>query len=173
MTTAYLGGLDVGAACPGAVACASAGVAGINGAVPDLEARILALQGFVPTPTTLADLLANAQATVQGILNAIAAGVQIPDISAQFAIVAEQLAVLQLQLDLVNQQLGIILALQPYFSVGGLHAYTFDGSTGNLGTELDAAIATEGAPSGATKALLICATTPEAWDALSAILLTS
>lgn len=173
MTTTFLGGMTVGVACPGAVACADAGVIGINGAVPDLESRIAALLGFVPMPVDLSSLLANAIATVNGIQAAITAGIQPPDISAQVAIVAAELALLQAALALVNQQLGIILALQPHFLVGGLVAYSFDGSTANLGTELDAAIATEGTPSGSTKALLIAATTPDAWAALSAILKTA
>jgi dienelactone hydrolase len=170
MTTTLLVDGSLGQVAPGAVTLANAGELGIASAIPNLTSQIAALASFVPAPISFAQQLATAEQTVSGIQAAIATGLPIPSLDDQLALVAAQLAALQAAMQLVQLQVDAINLIASGFSVGGLVAYGFDGATAAFGTELDGAVAAHGSPTGATKAVVVFATTPAALDALSLIL---
>lgn len=166
MTITALGSMSVGAAVPGAAAAVTAGISGINGALPDILARIAALQAFAPTPVDFTAQLALAQGTLGSVQAAITAGLPVPDIAAQIAIVAAIVADLLAQVAAVNVQLDALVALQAPLAVAGVGAYVFDGQLGSLGGELAAEIGTGTAHA---NALVLVTTESTAWAGLSAI----
>lgn len=167
MTVTPLGIVAVGTAVPGASAAVVAGVAGINLALPDLAARIAALQGFQPQPVSFVAQLAIAQGTLASIQAAITLGLPVPDISAQIALVAAVVAELLATLAQMNAQLDILLALEAPLNAGSIAAYAYDGPIGNLGGELGAAV---GGGGGHANALALVATDSASWAALSAVM---
>lgn len=173
MTVDYVGSLSIGDAVPGAASAAVAGVAGINGALPDITARIAALLAFTPTPVSFSAQLALAQQTVVSIQAAIAGGFSPPDISAQIAAVAAELAALQASALAVQAQLAIVVAFQGLLTSAGVHAYAYNGQAGNLGSEFSAELA-GGLPGGsgpteAINALVLATNIGATWAAMSSV----
>jgi hypothetical protein len=170
MTVATLGNLTIGETIPAATAAAAAGVAGINGALPDIEARLDALAGFAPQPIDFAAQLAQAQQIVFGVQLGITLGLPVPSMSAQIAAVAALIANLELQVAAVNANLEIIVAFQGLLATAGVRLYAFDGAAGALGTELDAAIAATPISGGThANALALVVLDPAAWAAFSQV----
>lgn len=166
MTVTALGSLSVGDAVTGCTAAVNAGVTGIGAALPDLLARIAALQNFSPLPVSLDAQLVLAQQILAGVQSAIALQLPMPDISAQLAAVAALLAQLLAALSLANAQLDICTSLQGFLGAGGVDAYAFDGTVGNFGTELSAEIGVDIAHG---NALVLLTRLPATWTALSAV----
>jgi hypothetical protein len=162
-----LGSITVGEVLPGAVSISVAGQLGINSALPDIVARLAALQAWSPQPVSFAASLALAQATLAGILLAIELDLPVPDISAQIAIIAALIAALESIVNLVNQQLEFIVAFGAIFAESGVAAYRYDGAPQDLGSEFSTELAGMATPG---NALVLVASTPAAWSAMSALM---
>lgn len=172
MSVVYCGELTIGGALPGANAAAIAAVAGINGALPDILARIAALKAFAPLNVSIGAQLALAQSLVANIQTSIALGVAPPSIAAQIAAIAALLADLLTMLESVNVQLDIVLGFQSLLAAAGIHAYAFSGTSGALGGELATELASGtpgGSPTDPANAVALVTTSPAAWAALSQV----
>lgn len=173
MTVTLIGSLSLGAAMPGALGVAVAAQAGINLALPDIEARLEALLSFAPQPVDFSVQLALAQSIVASIQASIAVGITPPSIDAQLAIVAALIAELEAAIVSVHAQLSIVLLFAGLLGIGGVHLYRYSGQAQNLGTEFTTALATgfpDGSgPTAATEALLLGTTTAPVWAAIQQI----
>ena len=167
MTITAIGTLDLSTAIPGAALGASAGLTGINAALPDIEARLAALLAFTPTPVDFTAQLTLAQSIVASIQSGIALGLPVPDISAQIAAVAALIAELTALIALANAQITVLLDLQVTLSAGGVAAYAYDGTVANFGAEFDAELGGSGAHG---NALVLLTVIPGTWSAMSAVL---
>ena len=147
MSTVYVGSLSVGVAMPGLTAGLMAGVAGINLALPDIQARLAALLAFSPQPASFAVSLELAQLTLTGITAAISLGLPVPDISAQIALILALIAALEAAISTINTQLSTIVALQGFLASAGLHAWHYSGAASGLGAAMTTALVA-GVPSG-------------------------
>ncbi len=161
-----LGTLTLGECAPGALAIQTAGLTGISLALPDLLARLAALQAFVPQPISFAVMLSLAEQTLQGVQLAIAAGLPVPDISAQMAIVAAIIAALEQALALIQQQVAIIESFNAHFATGGIQALRHSGAANTLGTELGGVVV----DAASSNSLILIARSPEAEAALDALM---
>lgn len=174
MTVTYLGNLTLGETIPAALSLSVAGQAGINLALPDIQARLSALLAFNPQPVSFEAQLALAQSILASVEATIALGLPVPDISAQIAIVLAQIAALETAIAAINTQLEIILSFQTALSTAGIHAYSFTGQTSDMGAEIAAETSgglPGGGPSDPTTALLLAATEPTAVTSMQTILL--
>jgi hypothetical protein len=174
VTLDYVGSLSIGGAIPGAATAAAAGAAGINLALPDIQARLAALVAFTPQQgSSFAAQLALAQQIVAGVQAAIALGLSPPSLSAQIAIVAGLVAALEQAVLAVHAQLDIVLDFQALLAAAGIHVYAFAGQADELGPALTGELAA-GFPGGtggnqATNALVLATTVPATWAAMSAV----
>jgi hypothetical protein len=169
VTIAYLGELTIGQALSGVAVGLDAGAVGINAALPDIAARIAALEEalalLVPQPTTPAAQLALAQQIIVGINMSF--GLPLPSLSEQMAMLTAQLTSLLSQVAAVHAQLDLISVLRAGLGAGGLHALAYAGSAGAFGTEAGAALTEHvGAPA-AAQALVLATTQPATFAALS------
>jgi hypothetical protein len=177
MSLAFLGSLTLSVAVPGAASVASAGAAGINGALPDIESRLASLGDFTPAPISFAADLALAQSVVAGVTLAIATpGLTPPDISAQLAIIAALVASLEAQIGAVNAELGIVTDFLAVLATGGVFGYAYAGRADGIGSAISAELA-GGFPGGtgadAANALVLATTTPATWGAMQTLFKTS
>lgn len=171
MTTTYLGELSIRAALPGASAAALAGATGIAAALPDILARISALQACVPTPVNFAQQLALAEQIVASVTAGIQIGIPVPSIDAQIAAVLALVSSLIAQVTAVHAQLAIVTDFQALLGAAGLHALAYAGPVSSFGGELDSALAIVGtlSPSDTAFALVLLTTSGATWDALTQI----
>lgn len=173
MTVTYVGELSIGEAVPGAAAAGVAGVAGINAALPDIQARIDSLLAFSPAAVDFAAQLALANQIVTSITAAIAGGLTPPSIATQLAEIAALLAALQAAAVSINAQLTIITDFQALLTSAGVHAYAFAGDVEDLGNELDAELAAGlpggGGPTEDVDALVLVTNVGATWTAMSQI----
>ena len=165
----YVGELSLGGSMPGADAAAVAGVAGINGALPDIESRIAALMAFTPTDVNFAAQLQLAQSVVTSIQASIALGLPEPSLAAQIAMVTALINSLLAVTVSVQAQLGIVIAFQGLLLAAGVHALAFDGTAGSLGSELDAALAPVVPAGNHANAVVLVTTVPGTWDAMTGV----
>lgn len=171
MTVTYLGSLSIGQALPGAAVAASAGIAGINAALPDILGRLAALQAFSPSPVSFSAQLALAQDIVTGIQQSIALGIPEPSIAAQIAAVAGLVADLLAQVAGVHAQLDIVTDFASLLGAAGIHVLAYAGAAGDLAGELGGALgAVPGISPGDTcNAVAMITTVPAVWAALAQI----
>lgn len=173
MTIAYLGSLSLAVAIPGGQTAGVAGAAGINGALPDIEARLAALADFAPVNTDFAADLSFAQQTVAAMTLAInTPGLTPPSIAAQIAIVSALIASLEATVAAVNVNLAIVTSFLSVLTAAGVFGYVYSGPTNGLGAALSAQLALGfpgGLPGDLTNALVFATTTPATWDAMQAI----
>jgi hypothetical protein len=172
MTIQYVGGLDLATAVPGASAAIDAGIAGINGALPDMQARIDALLAFNPQPVDFAAQLLLAQQTVASIQLGISLGIPAPSIASQIAQIAALIADLLATATAVQAQLQIITDLQTLFATGGVHAYAYAGDANDLGPEFTAELAgglPGGGPTDDISALVLATGDSATWDAMGVV----
>jgi hypothetical protein len=147
VSLSYLGEFTIGGALPGAQAAAIAGAAGINAALPDILARLAALQAFAPMPVSFSAQLSLANQLVIGIGQSIALGIPEPSIAAQIAAVLALVAELVAAVASINVQLSIVVDFQTLLAAAGVHVYAYAGDAGGLGGALSGALAT-GLPGG-------------------------
>lgn len=165
MTIVSLGSLSVGAAVPGMSASITAGLGGINAALPDLLGELIALQAIVPTPPSMAAQLVLAQQLVSSLEAGLhTPGFPIPDITANLAAV---IAALAAKIGAMQAQLAILTGLTAPLGQAGVSAWAYDGAIGSLGGELSAAVGGGGTHA---NALALVATDPAAWSALSVVM---
>ena len=172
----YLGSLSIGAAVPGAAALAAAGQAGINLALPDIQARLAALVQFTPQPVDFQAQLILAQQIVASIEAAIALGLAPPSIDAQLAIVAALVAELEAAIANVHAQLTIIVDIAALLGTAGVHAYAYSGRADDLGGEFAAELVggfPGGGPTDSTNALLLATTSGATWTAMQGVFKTT
>jgi hypothetical protein len=168
----YVGELTIGAAVPGAASAAIAGFAGINAALPDILARLAALQAFAPLSVDFTAQLALAQAMVTSVQTGIALGIPVPSIAAQIAAVAALIAELLASVAGIAAQLEIVTDFQALLGAAGVHVYAYAGQTGSLGSELSTELTTGipgGSPTDAANALVLVTTVPATWTAMSQV----
>lgn len=174
MSLSYLGEFTIGGALPGAAVAAVAGAAGINAALPDILARLTALQAFAPLPVSFTAQLALAQQLVVGIGQSIALGIPEPSILAQIAAVTALVAELIAAVASVNAQLSIVTDFQALLLAAGVHAYAYAGDANQLGADLTTALAA-GLPGGTgptqlVHAFVMATSVSATWDALLEII---
>jgi hypothetical protein len=141
MSLSYLGEFTIGGALPGAQAAAVAGAAGINAALPDILARLAALQAFAPMPVSFSAQLSLANQLVAGIGQSIALGIPEPSIAAQIAAVMALVAELIATVAGIRTQLSIVANFQVLLAAAGVHVFAYAGDAGGLGGELTGALA--------------------------------
>lgn len=172
MTLQYIGSLSVAGAIPGASAGLVAGLAGINAALPDLIAQLATLAGFTPAPIDFATQLALAQSMVVSVNAAITAGLPVPDLAEQIAVIVAKIASLTAQIAGLNANAGVITALSAPLAAAGIHAYAYDGATDQLGPELTGELAA-GVPGGSggahANALVLVTTIGATWSAMGSV----
>lgn len=173
MTTTYCGEVTIGGAIPGASTATLAAIAGINGALPDLLARISSLQSFLPQDVSLGAQLSLANSLVTNIQTSIQLGVAPPSIAAQIAAVAALVAAMLAQLAAVEGQLDIVTGFQGLLAAAGIHVYASSATTAGIGSELATALSA-GVPGGAgtdlANSVLLVTTSSVAWSALSQVM---
>lgn len=173
MTISYVGELTIGAAIPGANAAVLAGIAGINSALPDILARIAALQAFAPQPVNFAVQLQLAQQMVASVQACLLLGIPAPTIAAQIAAVAALIAELLAAVSGVNAQLVILTDFQALLATAGLFVYAYAGTSGALGADVTTALVggtPGGSPADACNALVLVTTSSPVWTALSQVM---
>lgn len=168
MTLLALGELTVGGAVPGCVSAVAEGTAGINAALPDIQARIAALFAFTPSATIdySAQLIA-AQQIVAALQAAILAGQVAPSLSAQVDAAAALRADLLVSLGHINANLSVLAALNVALGPLGVAAYAYDGDVGDLAFELDDELGVDGDH---CNALVLVVRAPDVWAAFSQIM---
>lgn len=165
-----LGSMSLAVALPGADAAAAAGISGINGALPDILSRIAALGAFAPAPISFAADLATANGMIASINASIAAGITPPDLAAQIAIVAAQVAALLATATAVNASLALVVNFASLLTAAGVAGFAFDGAQNVLGSELATALG----PSAAhANAIILVTQNGSTWTAMQAIFRTS
>lgn len=173
MSLAYLGNVSLSVACPGVAAGFAAGIAGINLALPDIQARLDALAAFSPqVEISFAANIAVAQSIAASLQAAITAGLSPPSLSAQIAIVAALVAALELAVGQINAQLTVLIDLSALLSAAGVFLYSYSGRADGLGPALASELA-GGFPGGSasddTNALVLATTTAATWTAMSGL----
>ena len=163
MTITYLGSVSVGATVPGVGAALAV-------SLQDLNARITALLSFSPGEVNFAAELQIANQILANIQAAIIVGITPPSISVQVGIIAALLAALEAQLQVIAQ-------LQNLFLAAGVDVFVYDGTVGNMGAEVTAALS-GGLPSGGTgathcDALILATSVSATFTAMQGVFLTS
>jgi hypothetical protein len=131
-----LGEMTLAVAIPGAAAAVAAGQAGIELALPDIEARLAALLEFKPTPIDFQAEYVLAQQIVAGIGMSISLGLVPPSIDAQLAIIAGLVADLTAAVVSVNAELKVAVDFLSLLASGSVRAYVYEGAERSLGFEL-------------------------------------
>jgi hypothetical protein len=94
---------------------------------------------------------------------ALAAGLAVPSIGDQIAIVAAQVEALAAAVALINSHRSVLLGLQGSLTVGGIAGYVYEGPLSSLGGELAAEVGGIPLP---VHAVILVATDAPAWAAL-------
>lgn len=166
MSITHIGSLSIGVAVPGCATAVSAGIAGIGGALDNLLAQLTALSAFVPVPIDFVAQLALAEQMVTSVNAAISAGLPVPSLAAQIAIVAAKVVELTAQITAITAQLTVLTDLQAPLAAAGVDAYAYDGPVDSFGSELDAALGGAGTHA---NGLAFVTTVPATWDAMTVI----
>lgn len=172
MTIAYLGGLTVGGAAPGAEVAVSAGISGSNQGLDPISVQLGSLTAYVPVPISFTAQLAEAQKLLDGLNAAITLGLAPPSIEVQQAALDVAIGQLQGIVGGISAQLDILAALQGPLAAAGVHGYAFDGAVSALGGELGAQLAggvPGGSPSDHANAVVFITTVPGTWAAMGEI----
>lgn len=172
MTVTYIGSLTIGDSLPGGVAVAAAGYAGINAALPDIQARLAALASFSPAPVDFTAQLALALQMVASVQSSIALGLTPPSIAVQIAIILALIVELEATVLSISAQLGIVVAFQVSMGTAGIHAYAYDGQVQNLGSEMTTQLAAgvpSGSPTDLCNSLILITTIPATWAVMAQI----
>lgn len=176
MTATYVGSYTIGGAVPAAEVAATAGVSGINAAIPDIAARLAALQaqivalGAMPPLPSFADMLARAQATLASMQLAIATpGLPPPpSIATAIAALAALVSSLTATIGSINAQLGAVVGFQTLLARAGVHVVAFESAAGNVGAELQSAINTP-IPSGTARGVMLVTTSGTTWGVMQQV----
>jgi hypothetical protein len=177
MSLDYLGSLSLAVALPGADGAAVAGEAGINGALPDIEARLDAMADFAPVDVDFAADLSFANDTVSAITLAIGTpGITPPSLGDQITIMAGIVADLTAAVSAVNANLAIVTGFISLLATAGVFGYAYAGPANGLGGALTTELASGfpgGSPTDSTHAIVLATTTPATWTAMQAVFKTT
>lgn len=160
-----LGELTLEAAVP-LLAQFSVGFAGASGfAIPEINAKLLGLNNVLVAITVAPPALG---ATITAAIKTVAslqAAIGGPTVTLQPAAIAAQIALLTAQLNALTAAVGALV-----IPAATISAYSFDGSSPNIGAELQAAInATLPGAGGHANALILATTNPSAWAAMQLV----
>lgn len=177
MTVAYLGSMTIGVAVLGGFDAATAGQLGIEGALPDLQARIAALAAFNPQPIDYSVSLSIANSIIAGINASITLGIVPPDFSAQIAIVLGIVTDLEaIALD-VDAKLTVVVDFLGLLATAGVHLYKYSGNADQLGpeftTELSGGFPGGSGGSESCNALVLATTNGATWTAMQGVFKTT
>lgn len=168
MTLVALGNVSVGAAVPGCATACAEGTAGINGALPDITARVGALAAFTPTAdVNFAAQQAVSIQTTAALAAAILGGLPEPKMQLQADMANALKGTLELQTNAVNASLEVITDLTVALAPVGVAAYAYDGPVGTLAAELAVEL---GAEVTHCNALVLVVRDPAVWAALSQVM---
>ncbi len=137
-------------------------------ALPELTGKLgglnVVLGAITVAPPDLAGTIAAAQATVSQLQAAVGG----PTVTLEAAAIAVKIGELEALLDTLTAALDLTIPS------GSVSLYVFDGASGNVGAELQAAVngSLPGAP-GHANALIIMTTSPSDWSAVQGIFKTS
>lgn len=176
MTITYIGSLALSASIPAASVAASAGISGINAALPDIQARITALASFAPTDVSFAGQIALAEAMIVSIESAIALGIPEISISAQIAIVSALIAALEAAVVSINASLQVVIDFQSNLASVGIHTYVYDGDANDFGNEFNTEFSgglPGGSPTDNAKAILLITSSGAGWTSIEDIFKTT
>jgi hypothetical protein len=165
-----LGSLSLAVALPGVQAGLVAGQLGIGLALPDIQARLAAYASFTPVVQDYAAMLAQAQAMVTKLLEMIALGLTPPSLSVQIAIVADIIAVLNLNVLSINAKLTIILDLLSSLTAVGVSGYVYSGPQNAMGSELATALGVSAVP---CNAIVLVTQNGTTWTAMQTVFKTT
>ncbi|HSC86380.1 MAG TPA: hypothetical protein VLC09_03890 [Polyangiaceae bacterium] len=141
----------------------------LGSVLPDLNARLAALQSFSPVSGSLADSIALAQATLNNLNLALSLGVAVPSLDFQIAEVAAQIAAIEAQIALAAGLANALAAV-------GVHAYHYAGTVASMGSAIAAEVGS-GFPGGtgadSCNALIFATSIPSVWTAMQAVFKTT
>lgn len=166
MSLVSVGSLSLAVAVPGAAGAAVAGAAGINAALPDIEARIAALASFAPSPGDFSADISLANNIIADANLAISVGLTPPSLSAQIAIIAALVADLEAAVVSINANLTIVTDLISLLAAAGVDAYAWDGANDAFGPALTTAL---GAGTAHCSGLVLKTTSGATWTAMSTL----
>jgi hypothetical protein len=168
MSVASLGALTLATAVP-AVPLA---IAQLTACLAPLLSDQTKLTAAIANPLTLPNVTDYINALNAAIANALATLAAIPGLTVTLkADLNVQLGVLSALIIAAN---ALLTTLSGVVSTGGIAGYAFDGTVGNLGPELQAAIAADfPVPSASAKALVLMTASPATWTAMSTLLKTT
>ncbi len=162
MSLVYLGSLSLATAVPLAASVdgvvvpkLTAEVAGIVAAQAELNAH----------PPSITASLANVQALLAAIQNAISLGVTEPTLTVQLAALASLLTAVQ-------ADLALAVSLQTALAAAGVHAYAYSGQASGFGPSLPASLP-GGNPTDAVNALVLATSVGATWAQMQVLFKTS
>lgn len=164
MTITALGQVSVGVAVPGVSSAVAAGTAGISSTLPELLARLAALEALPITPPDFAAQIVLANQMAAAATAALSLGLPLPDLGPAFA---AAIAALEALIAALQAQLAVLVNLTAPLTAAGVGLYVFDGSRDQLGYELGQAI---GPGALHCNALALVTVDPVAWAGLSAVM---
>ncbi len=170
MTIVHVGELTIGEVVPGATVACDAGVAGINAALPDIQARLAALAGFNPQPFSFDAQLAQAESIVTSTQLAIQFALPAPSLDFQIAMKEAQIAELLVIIEGINAQLSLVLGVQALLVAAGVSAYAYDGPVNGLGAAVTGELAgglPGASPTASCNALVLVTPLPATWGDMS------
>ncbi len=170
MSLVSLGSIDLATSLPGANAAGVAGAAGINGALPDINARIAALGAFAPAPISFSADIAAANNIAASIGVAVSAGLTPPDIAGQIAQIAALLAALEAEALAVQANLTLVTNFLGLLAAGGIDAYAWDGARNALGAAVTSAL---GSSTAHSNAIVLVTTNGATWTAMQSVFKTT
>lgn len=175
MTAVYVGSMSIGGAIPGADAAATAGVLGLQTALPDLAARVASLQASIAelgaiVPSSFVSMAASAGALLTAINAAIATPGLLtpPNFSGAIVALTALLGSLSATLGTVEAQLALLVSFRNTLGAAGVHVVAFDGPIGSFGSEVGVVLASP-IPSGNARAVVLATTSGATWSAMSQI----
>ena len=175
-SASYVGSMSIGVAVPAGLSACVAGTAGINLALPDIEARLAALASFSPSLGSFAVDLELANQMIASINAAISVGITPPSISVQLALIAGLIADLSAQIVSINAQLSIIVDISGLLATAGLHVYSYRGAVGSFGGTFTTELSS-GFPGGTIledcNALVLATSSSVAWTAMQSVFKTA
>jgi hypothetical protein len=139
----------------------------------ELTAQLTAFQAFLPVPIDLLSQIAQLESMIAGILACIAAGIPPPTLELQMANMALVIAGVASLIAGMEAQISIINNITSAFASAGIHAYAFNGQTGNFGSEMSQHL-NNGTPGGtpldSAQGVTLITTTPASFAALTTLI---
>lgn len=171
MSARYLGSFTIGGVIPGAAVVASAGMAGINVSLGDMQSKLTGLQSWKPGNISIASQISQLEAMITALNSQLALGVDPPSLATQLAGLADLIAELQVSVTALNTQASIIGAFQTLLLAAGVHLVQYTGRADRLGPEVGDVLANAPgvAPGQHMDALALSTSYPDVWTSIGKI----